>query len=169
MKSYIIVLVTCFLINANAKGQYKVNKTQYDFRSYSYVKGDPYNPAVAGLVSCLIPGLGQMITGEGGRGVAFLGGFAGCALISLIGSSMSDNDINSGGYGTKGSGLMALGLIGMMAVDIWAIIDAIHVAKVNDLAWRAKTKSGNSLRITPHIGSLQSQKVRMGLSLKIRF
>jgi hypothetical protein len=169
MKNFVILLVAVLLLNASAKGQYKVNKTKYNFRSYSYELGDPYNPSVAGLTSFLIPGLGQMISGEGGRGVAFLGGFLGCGLISLIGASISTDDINNGGDGTKGTGLATMGFLGMIAVDVWAIIDAMHVAKVNDLAWRATRKTGYNLRISPYIGSFKSEKVPVGLSLKVRF
>ena len=59
---------------SNTFGQYKQNKLNYNHKQYSFQKGDRYNPTIAGVASFLIPGLGQAVSGEVGRGVAFFGG-----------------------------------------------------------------------------------------------
>ena len=44
-----------------------------------YVKSmtDPYSPGLAGVCSFLVPGLGQVVSGETGRGIAFFAGDVG--------------------------------------------------------------------------------------------
>ena len=67
---------------------YSMNKLQYDYRMYIPQFGDPYNPAISGVCSFLVPGLGQMISGEIGRGFAFLGGTYGSMMVGLVGFVM---------------------------------------------------------------------------------
>jgi len=67
------IIFLSFVANTNAQ-QYSINKNKYDYRLYSPQYGDPNNPAISGVCSFLIPGLGQMVSGEVGRGLSFLGG-----------------------------------------------------------------------------------------------
>jgi hypothetical protein len=145
----------------------------YKSKNYTYQGGDPYNPSIAGLTSFLVPGLGQMISGEVGRGAAFLGGFAGGAIMIVVGVNQSYTYTESS-PGDEGSivivaGLIAVGLISMVGVDIWAVTDAIHVAKINNLASRDKNKTGFNVKVSPYIGLFSTEKVPIGLSLKVRF
>jgi hypothetical protein len=81
MKKFITALLAltifCNMINA----QYRVNKTVFDHRTWNYKPGDPYNPTICSVISILIPGMGQMVTGETGRGFLFLGTYLGSHLI----------------------------------------------------------------------------------------
>lgn len=47
-------------------------KKMYDYKNYTYQRDDPYNPCIVYVCSFLIPGIGQMISGEVGREFAFL-------------------------------------------------------------------------------------------------
>jgi hypothetical protein len=47
---------------------------------------------------------------------------------------------------------MMVGLVGALGVDIWSIVDAIRVAKVNNLDWRDNPLSYN-FQIQPYIFS----------------
>lgn len=76
-----LVVVAQFGLQAQT---YKQNKQVYNPREYIKQPTDPNNPAVAGLVSFFIPGLGQMISGETGRGLGFLGGSVGCAILTGV-------------------------------------------------------------------------------------
>lgn len=38
--------------------------------------------------------------------------------------------------------ILAIGVGGFIAIDIWSIVDATRVAKVNNLAWRDQNPSG---------------------------
>jgi hypothetical protein len=80
MRKLVIIIVNQMFISCVANSQYKINKTKYNYRTYSYQKSDPYIPAVAGVASFFVPGLGQMFANELGRGACFLGGFVVCGF-----------------------------------------------------------------------------------------
>jgi TM2 domain-containing membrane protein YozV len=173
MKISFLSLIVILFFSSAADAQYRLNKTMYKSKDYSHQFGDPYNPSVAGLTSFLVPGLGQMISGEPGRGMAFLGGFAGGAIMIAAGVSQSykyteDSPGNEGSW-VLVTGLVAVGLIDMIVMDIWAVSDAIHVAKINNLASRDKNKTGFNVKFSPYYGAFNNETVSIGLSLKIRF
>lgn len=172
MKKWFLILISVFLINTVVDAQYKINKSIYNYRTYTHQIGDPYNIGVAGITSLLIPGLGQMISGEAGRGVAFLGGYVGCLVVYGVGAASAIMDIDGGGTGASGAGVMLLGLGGALAVNIWSIVDAVHVAKVNNLAFRDKTKTSYNIKLQPYFNLSNynyNSKVPVGLSLKVTF
>jgi len=172
MKKMLFFVIAILYMNFSLNGQYKVNKMHYDYRTYSYQLGDPYNPTVAGVTSFLLPGLGQMFSGEGGRGVAFLGGYLGCAVMYGAGFGSAMSDLDSGGDGSSGANLMLIGGLGLISISIWAIVDAVHVAKVNNLAFRALNKYLNYIQIQPYIINdfyAQNESFQTGLTLKVRF
>ena len=162
MKKALFFLTAILLISAVDAGaqNYKQNKTKYDFRSYQPQVGDPYNPGVAGVTSFLIPGLGQMISNEGGRGAAFLGGYAGCLVIygAGVGSMVTDG---------SGSGLALVGLAGALTVNIWSIVDAVRVAKVNNMAWQDRQSS--SFRMQPGMNVTPGGEAIPSLTMAWRF
>ena len=47
MKKLVILLLANLLLSLNANAQYKINKTKYNYQTYTHQVGDPYNPAVA--------------------------------------------------------------------------------------------------------------------------
>lgn len=166
---FLVLTVILFASNVDLSAQYKVNKLHYDYRAYAYEIGDPYQPGVCGVVSFLIPGVGQMISHEVGRGVGFLGGYIGCYIIMEVGLVKSSLDIDEGGTGSEGMALAVAGIIGAIAVDIWSTVDAVRVAKVNNMAWRDQYRKGTGLKISPDIRFLPGQKVAPSLTLAYRF
>jgi hypothetical protein len=48
-------------------------------------------------------------------------------------------------------------------------IDAIRVAKVNNLAFRDKTKTGFKVKVSPYFGSFRTETVPVGITLKVQF
>ena len=172
MKKFASLFIGLFFVSVLANGQYKINKTKYNYRTYSYQVGDPYNTGVAGLCSLLIPGLGQMLSGETGRGLAFLGTDLGFSVVYVVGILKASNDINNYGEPTSGTGLIAAGGIGMLVVDIWSIVDAVRVAKVNNLAFRDKNKTSCSFKIQPYvsvINNYSTTRSASGISFKVIF
>lgn len=168
-KAFLSLIIICFL-SVSADAQYRINKTNYNYRDYSHQEGDRYSPAGAGIESFFLPGLGQMIAGEGVRGVVFLAGATGCVV--LLGIGMTDMYTESTTSDQSGGGLYLAGLLGYMVVDIWSIVDAVRVAKVNNLAYRDKKNSSVNLKIEPYISTeyyYQNGSVPMGLTLTIRF
>ncbi len=170
MKKYLILLACMLILTSVSNAQYKVNKTMYNYRLYRPQVGDPYNTGVAGLTSFLVPGLGQMIAGEGGRGAAFLGAFAGAMVLFYVGSGISEADMEDGGDGSAGAAIMLVGSTGALAVDIWAIVDAVRVSKVNNMAFQDKNKT--SLKVVPLISTSDHPgkgMVQPGISLQVTF
>jgi hypothetical protein len=103
MKTIIISLLLIILGAGMVCAQYKINKTKYDYRSWSYQDGDPYNPTTCGVLS-FIPGIGQMVANEFGRGAAFLVGALGCIGVTIVGFGVA------WGYEVGGVIIMAIGL-----------------------------------------------------------
>ena len=87
MKRFIIILAIAMASALGASAQvanteltegmkYKQLKHMYNYKEYSETMYDRYSPAGAGIASFFIPGLGQMISREVGRGFAWFGGAA---------------------------------------------------------------------------------------------
>ena len=166
---------------------YSERNEYYKNVPYHKEYGDPYEPALAGIASYFIPGLGQMICGESGRGLAFLGGTAATYFVTMIGFSglsygvtydyYSGNN-NSYNYNNNGSLFTAMavgGAISTVGLYIWSIVDAVHVAKVNNLYARdLRTQNQVSFQLSPFIDtsktalSLNNQPA-LGLSLRMNF
>jgi hypothetical protein len=159
MRKIFLISLGILVLSIVTDAQYRINKTKYDTSNYKYLPGDRYNPPVGVLASLLVPGLGQAISGEVVRGLLFYGGYIGCAAMVFV----------SYGSGVGGPGLFLLGIAGMFTVFIYSVIDAPRVAKINNLAWRDKRKTGLSLKVSPYAGFLLGQKLPLGLSLKFNF
>ena len=177
MKKLILVsIIFLGLAASNVNAQtYSENKLKYDSHMYIPQLGDPYNPALSGVCSFIMPGLGQMISGEVGRGLGFLGGSAACGLVGTLGYAVAvlnaySGDSQNAGFGV---GMMVVGYGGMLALDIWSIVDAVNVAKVNNMYIQSLRKSSSiNLEVTPFISQISvNNKIEMpvGLSLRVRF
>ena len=110
--------------------KYKEMANVYDFRLYQKSLYDRYSPAGSGIASFFIPGLGQMICGEWGRGFAWLGGHVGCTILTSL-SAIAESDT-----------LVLMGLAGVLAIDICSIVDGVRVAKVKNMYMEDLRKSG---------------------------
>ena len=166
MKKPILLIISTLLICTIVNAQYRINKTTYDYHDYRHQAGDRYSPTVAGVTSFFLPGLGQMLSGEGGRGLCFLGGYLGFGTVYCVGIVRAFD----GGGGA--AGLLYTGMAGLIVVDIWSIVDAIRVAKVNNLAFRDKNRTSLNLKIRPYINRtdyLTTSKLTTGISLKFTF
>ena len=173
MKKSFFLIIGILLICNISNAQYRVNKKQFDHKTYTYQYGDPSNPTMVGVASYFVPGLGQMLMGEGARGVAFLASYTGCMTLSLVGIIETFEDIDNGGDGARGQKLMWIGLGSSMGIAFWSVFDAVRVAKVNNLAFRAQNRSSIVFKIEPYLFSASAfnskTNVSTGLSLKIKF
>lgn len=107
--------------------KYKELKPMYNYREFTPTLADRYSPAWSGVASFFIPGLGQMICGEVGRGFAWLGGSIGCSIVAGVGSGLA-------AYGSVGGAVTCLvASAGVLALDICAIVDGVRVAKVKNM------------------------------------
>lgn len=163
---------------------YRDYKGFYRPSDYRRQPGDPYVPAVGGVCSFIIPGLGQMICGEVGRGFGYLGGAVGCCVLMGVGSSVAMsaayNAANSGsttGNGglITGSLLTVAGSIGLLVVDICAIVDGVRVAKVKNMYEQDMRKMQSStfdMRLQPYVSTVSvgtMQTPVAGVSMSVTF
>jgi len=167
MKRFLLlftVLVGFSLMSVNAQ-TYKINRLNYDYRMYVPEFGDPYDPTLMGVCSFFIPGLGQMISGEVGRGLSFLGGYVATVLVTGFSTVLIE-------YGEPYI-VTLVGLAGALGFAITSTIDAVKVAKVNNLYIRDYRKSNAfHLEFAPYIGQFNTGNqivTPVGMSMRISF
>ncbi len=161
---------------------YREKKQYYNPRMYVREYGDPYNPVLAGVASYFLPGLGQIISGETGRGMAFMGGTFGSYLIGMIGltaltvDSYDYNYYNSY-YGNEiaggGATLAIAGIVAGAFLHIYSIVDAVQVAKVNNMYRQDLRDNYVSFQLKPYVGNQNPlSPIRdnpVGLTLSLSF
>ena len=119
--------------------KYSKLKKLYDYKDYTETYLDVYNPRVMGAMSYLIPGLGQIVCGEVGRGLAWLGGTYFIGLTTMItslpeseGYPATAEEVNSSSGQDRA--VISLALVSSyIALHICNIIDAMRVAKVKNM------------------------------------
>ena len=175
--------------------KYKDLKKLYSKRDYKKTSGQPYSPFIAGLGSFVIPGLGQLYDGEGGRGLCvFLGSCAmgigtGVAYYKHLlameewlegqGYSLQDSNIDTStldytNYPSKTMRTYFLWM-GLDAIyNIWNIIDARKIAKIKDAYWQdCMGYSAVSVNLDPYFAYTpvpgSGLQPVTGLSLKLTF
>lgn len=115
--------------------KYNELKHIYDHKLYRSTHGDRYNPAIAGVVSFFIPGLGQMLCDEVGRGFMFLGANLGGSILTIAMIAYGAGYEYEMRYNTYvGIVLSALTInAGLVALNIYNIVDAVRVARVKNM------------------------------------
>ena len=143
--------------------KYKEMAKVYDYRLYQKSLYDRYSPAGSGVASFFIPGLGQMICGEWGRGFAWLGGHVGCYMLTGI-SAIAESDT-----------LVLMGIAGLLAIDICSIVDGVRVAKVKNMYMEDLRRSGYyglDVDIYPSVNYVRTTsgvQPTAGMTLALRF
>lgn len=169
MKKYLILLIGLFLfIPESIQAQYRQYKHYYAPYEYIYHYDDRYNPGLCGVASFAVPGLGQIIAGESRRGVAFMSGAAVTYICTYTGALMiqgSDSYHNS--IFRTGTILFLGGLAGLVTINIWSTVDAVRVAKVNNLAIRDLRKTSFNMRPSLQVGT--GNTIIPGLALSLGF
>lgn len=160
MKRIVILLATVALMATSLSAQvvpgmkYRDLKDIYGSRVYVKSNVDPYSRFWSGLASFAVPGLGQMICGETGRGLAVLGG---SAALSMVNSAVARKYLSyaqkdADGHHIKGEngwyvftdeqaakkwGYTLLGTaMTSLVYDIWNICDARKVARVKNMYYQ---------------------------------
>ena len=128
-----------------SKNSYKPNTTQhvekgmrysdykdfYDMSMYVHQPGDPYSPSWAGVASFLIPGLGQGVTEEWGRGALFFlanVGLSAGSYVTYYGMTHYREPYKS----NNTTYFIAISAV-KLAIDIWSIVDAVKIAKIKNM------------------------------------
>jgi len=171
------ILLALLVVGMTANAQsYRINKKNYDPDNYVYQFGDRYNPAVAGVCSFFIPGLGQLVAGDPGRGAGLFATHVGFGIIFYISAKNAvkvhiDKDTEWVHYAIPNketvtfqpSAFFYLSAMGMFTTWIYSIADAVNVAKVNNMAWRDKVKVSFNPYYVPEKGFIPS------IGIKINF
>ncbi len=178
MKPKIILFILFFgCVSLAIQAQsYKQNKLTYDHRNYVPQEDDRYNSTKAGFASLFVPGLGQIISGEAKRGLAFMGGaysvfgFGYILYKQEMGSSSVDDVFYAIMTKLLGMGMMA----GAIVINLWSVFDAIKVAKVNNMYYQKMRDKANfpQIKLQPFVNTdnyLGQLKTSAGLSLKVMF
>lgn len=147
--------------------KYSELKNLYDYRDWYAAPGDKYSPVWSGVASLFIPGLGQMICDEAGRGLAWLGGAVGCSAAYYIGILLAFAECPAG------FALFYAAPLGMIAVNICSIIDAVKVAKVKNMYFQdLRSQYSLDVELYPSVNCVQTAtgiRPAAGLTLAIRF
>ncbi len=144
--------------------KYREIRKLYDPKMYVRGLVQNHNPGWSGVASYFIPGLGQMICGEVGRGFAFLGGSAVSFSLLVTGSAM---DADSGVL------IGFVGLAGYLTSCIWSIVDAVQVAKVKNMyeqdLYRSYSFNMDMYPSVQCINTPSGLKPAAGMTLAFRF
>ena len=184
MKKILIVAVLSLVAMVSANAQiapgmkYKELKTIYNPKEYIPESTDPYSRGWAGVGSFLIPGLGQVIDGEVGRGLIFFGAnlAAFCVysvnITNFASVCTTDSAGNVTGYTDEAAAVRysrnaVLALLGMGVIDIWSIVDAIKVAKVKNMYYQdlRRQRSSVDFDFAPFFTYAPSELTASGSSL----
>lgn len=131
--------------------KYRNLKHIYDYKDYQPFIYESRSPGGMGVASFFIPGLGQMISGEIGRGLAWMGGSMGAYLVMGVGgSSMSSAEYYGESDSTAATIIYLVGFTSLLAVDICCIVDAVRVAKVKNMYERDLYKKLYSFDLDLH-------------------
>lgn len=112
--------------------EYKELKKLYNPKDYTPVMGDRYSPAWTGVASGFIPGLGECINGEWGRGLLK---FAGVAIMNGVfwgaGLNGTYNYATERWHENVFAEIMVMSC--SIGIEVWSIIDAVQIAKIKNM------------------------------------
>ena len=150
---------------------YRKIKKIYDFRDWQRSYDDPYHPVAAGLCSLFIPGLGQMINGEFGIGLAYLGGVyvseLSAVLLGLTAASVGGVEPELFIFCSVGT---VVALATSATLNVCSIMGAYRMAARKNLLYQDLHSS--DISFTPGITMIPNGDGRSftpGLSLRVNF
>lgn len=150
--------------------RYKDYSKYYKLSDYKSEPGDKYSPALSGVCSFFIPGLGQIVSGEYGRGAGWLLGYFGLSAVT------SAWLVTATGDGAFISGAVVMPIV-MFSYNIANIVDAVNVAKKKNMYTRdvRRMTSGVDINLAPYVSTvklmpgLKKSEPIVGLALNINF
>lgn len=155
--------------------KYREYEKLYDPAEYVASYYDAYDPALCASLS-IIPGLGQMICHQTGRGFAFLGGAIGGAAMIGAGEGLLMVGLNDDNKGIVAAGatILAVGVVGLLSVEILSVVDAMRMAKVKNMYMQdMKRQSADvSLQLRPCVSTVKianTQSPTVGMALSLNF
>lgn len=155
--------------NIRPNMKYKELKTLYNHKEYTPGLADRYSPGWTGVASAFIPGLGECINGEWGRGI---GKFLGSATLTAIGNNCRINSYHDANWETD----VAVAVVcyaAALGIDIWSIIDAVRIAKVKNMYGQDLMRTYSlEMDLFPSVNYVQTEngiQPTAGLTFALRF
>ena len=127
------------------------------------------------LTAFFIPGLGQMISREVGRGFAWFGGAAAAYFVTGVGGIFAGSGQYYGETQLENTGAIIglVGMLSMLTIDICAIVDAVRVAKVKNMYEQdLRKKYAFDVDFHPSVNYIQTAdgvQPTAGLTLALKF
>lgn len=155
--------------------KYRQLKHIYNYREYVPSLTDRYSPGWSGVASFFVPGLGECINGEWGRGLAVVGGNFLLHLIMFNAAEYGGSGAYYGQYDNDSAIILAwAGLAGIVTLDIWSTVDAVRIAKVKNMYEQDLRRSYYSLdmKVYPSVNQTfngTALQPAPGLTLALRF
>ena len=116
-------------------------KKLYSTKDYVHYESAAYQPGIMGIASCILPGLGDCLADEWGRGLIQFGGTAVLATASTI--------LGNGYHYNVAAVVCAAG---GLAVWVWSIVDAVQVSKIKNMYVHDYMKMyGMDLKLYPSV------------------
>lgn len=149
--------------------QYKEYRPLYNHRNYTRQIDDAYSPSLAGVASFFIPGLGQGICDEWGRGLGFLIADIGVSFVTGIAAQQALHHPS-----TPSVAFAVVMSAVSLTIDISNIVDAVRMAKIKNMYYRdiKGLKSTVSYGVTPYVSYLEmpgNSSPALGSSLQLSF
>lgn len=120
---------------------YRELRSLYNTKDYVHYESAAYQPGIMGIASLLVPGLGDCLADEWGRGLLQFGGTAVFATAASICS-----------YGYHFDGAAVICIAGSLATWVWSIVDAVKVSKIKNMYIHDYLKMyGADLKVYPSV------------------
>lgn len=122
----------------------------YDLQDYAPSYMDRYTPSSLGIASFFIPGLGECLMQEWGRGLWKF--FSTSALLATGSVFMLRSNFDYSPYWEIDIAVGAISYGAALGIWVWSIIDAVQIAKITNMYYEdLKTKYAVSLDLHPTI------------------
>ena len=169
---------------------YKELKQLYKGQTYTMTAGDPYSRTWSALSSLAVPGLGQFVCRENGRGLAFLGGSIALSVVgNFAANDMIDqfeiengklvlDDKNELICKDKDAAIRDLGIligagVAELVLGIWSAVDASKIAKVKNMYYQdLQSRHAVNATLRPSVNIVQTAtgtQPAAGMSFALQF
>ncbi len=159
-----LTLLFC-LLTFVSRAQSRPNDDYNSSSRESKTSDQPFKPWLAGSLSLMVPGLGQVYCDELERGLKFAGAYLGGAAIMGTGGIIWLVQSYTNPNSLLGPIVFVTGFTTAAGILVWSVVDAVQIAK---------SKNGNvqdakaSLHLNPTLLQHQ-QHLFTGLTLKLEF
>jgi hypothetical protein len=111
--------------------KYKELKSLYNYTEYTPTFAHRHSPGWSGVASFFIPGLGECINNEWGRGLGKF--FGNVALMTTANVCVARSYIDYAPAWQIEIGVAVVCYTAALGLDIWSIVDAVRIAKVKNM------------------------------------